>query len=214
MNLEFVQFTTGPLSNNVYLLGDHEDGMSVVIDPSFESDEVLVRAESLGWQITQVWLTHAHFDHIAGAGEISHAFAPPLPVGLHEGDFGWYQEEGGANKFGMSIPALPDPNLTFEDGMGLSLSTSGLPVVKVMHTPGHSPGHVVFYCEPLGVLFCGDVIFREGIGRTDLAGGDHQTLLESIRQQVLTLPDETLLLPGHGSESTVGYERKNNPFLI
>ncbi len=214
MNLEFVQFTAGPLSNNVYLLGDHDDGTAVVIDPSFDSDDVLVRAESLGWQITQVWLTHAHFDHIAGAGEISHAYTPPLPVGLHAADLGWYQAEGGADKFGMSISALPDLSLNFEDGMALSLSTSGLPVVKVLHAPGHSPGHVMFFCESLGVLFCGDVIFREGIGRTDLAGGDHQVLLESIRQQVLTLPDETLLLPGHGSESTVGYERQNNPFLM
>ena len=213
MNLEYVQFTLGPLSNNVYLLGDQVDGSAVVIDPSYESADVLARAETLGWRITQVWLTHAHFDHIAGAGEISNAFESPLPVGLHGEDLGWYKEEGGAGKFGMSIPALPDLSLSFEDGMQLSLSPTGEIVVNVMHAPGHSPGHVMFYCEPLGVLFCGDIIFREGIGRTDLAGGGHQTLLESIRRLVLTLPDETRLLPGHGPESTVGHERENNPFI-
>lgn len=213
MHLEFVQFTAGPLSNNVYLLGDHDEGSAVVIDPSFDSGDVLIRAESLGWRITQIWLTHAHFDHIAGAGEIFNAFEPPLPVGLHGADLGWYHEEGGAGKFGMSIPALPDLSLSFDDGMQLSLSPNSEPVVNVMHAPGHSPGHVMFYCEPLGVLFCGDVIFREGIGRTDLAGGDYQILLESIRRQVLTLPDETRLLPGHGPESTVSHERENNSFI-
>ena len=97
--------------------------------------------------------------------------------------------------------------------MQLSLTAGQLPAVHVLFAPGHSPGHVMFYCEPLGVLFCGDVIFRDGIGRTDLDGGDWPTLLANIHEQVLTLPDETRLLSGHGPESTVGYERENNPFL-
>ena len=144
---------------------------------------------------------------------IANAFKPSLPVGLHPGDLAWYQNEGGAGKFGLSISQPPPLSILFEQGMQLSLNEGQLPAVSVRYAPGHSPGHVMFFCEPLGVLFCGDVIFREGIGRTDLKDGDRMTLLKSIREQVLTLPDETRLLPGHGPESTVGHEREHNPFL-
>ncbi len=213
MKLEFICLTLGPLPNNVYLLGDNDSGDAVVIDPSFESQNVLTHAEKIGWTLRQVWLTHGHFDHIAGVEMIANAFNPPLPVGLHPGDLAWYQNEGGAGKFGLSISQPPPLSILFEPGMKLSLNEGQQPAVSVRYAPGHSPGHVMFYCEPLSVLFCGDAIFREGIGRTDLKDGDRMTLLTSIREQVLTLPDETHLLPGHGPESTVGHEREYNPFL-
>jgi glyoxylase-like metal-dependent hydrolase (beta-lactamase superfamily II) len=174
---------------------------------------VLARAEALGWTLRQIWLTHAHFDHLAGVAEIATAFDPPLPVGLHPAGLTWYRAEGGAGQFGMSVEQPPDPTITFEDGMQLPLTPGGEPVVEVRYAPGHSPGHVMFYCPALGVLVCGDVIFREGIGRTDLQDGDLDLLLKSIREKVLSLPDETRLLPGHGPESTVGHERVHNPFL-
>ncbi len=213
MKLEFVRLTLGPLPNNVYLLGDSETGDSVVIDPSYDSRFVLTRAEEHGWSLRAVWLTHGHFDHMAGAAEIANAFDPPLPIGLHPGDLDWFRQEGGAGKFGMSIIQPPEPTILFEDGKRLALVEGSEPVVEVRYAPGHSTGHVMFYCAALGVLFCGDVIFRQGIGRTDLEDGDMDTLMRSIREQVLTLPDETRLLPGHGPESTVGYERDHNPFL-
>ncbi len=213
MKLEIVRQTLGPLPNNVYLLGDADGGDAVVIDPSYDSRFVLARAESLGWTLRQIWLTHAHFDHLAGAAEIASAFDPPLPVGLHPADLGWYRGAGGAGQFGMSVAQPPEPAITFEDGMYLALTPGGAPVVNVRFAPGHSPGHVMFYCAALGCLICGDVIFREGIGRTDLQGGDLDLLLKSIREQVFSLPDETRLLPGHGPESTVEYERAHNPFL-
>jgi len=213
MKLSFVRLTLGPLPNNVYLLGDVQSGDAVVIDPSFESDVVLTRAESMGWTLRQVWLTHGHFDHIAGTAEVAQAFEPPLLVGLHPADSEWYQQEGGAAQFGLSIQRPPEPSILFTHGMRLNLGINSPPVVTVIHAPGHSPGHVMFYCESLRVLFCGDVIFREGIGRTDLAGGDMAGLLTSIRKEVLSLPDETRLLPGHGPESTVGFEREHNPYL-
>ena len=213
MNLEFVCLTLGPLSNNVYLLGDWDTGDAVVIDPGFESESVLAASEKNGWKIRQVWLTHGHFDHIAGAALIASAASPPLPVGLHPADLAWYQSGGGAGKFGLSVPQLPPVTTQFEPGMMLRLAEGQQPVVRVLFAPGHSAGHVMFYCEPSGLLFCGDVIFREGVGRTDLEGGDWKTLINSIRDQVLTLPDETRLLPGHGPETTVGHEREQNPFL-
>jgi glyoxylase-like metal-dependent hydrolase (beta-lactamase superfamily II) len=211
--LKVMTLTLGPMPNNVYILGDSESSDAVVIDPSFESGVVLSRLTREGWTVRQVWLTHGHFDHIAGAKDIADAYDPPLPIGLHAEDLDWYSKAGGANQFGLSIPQPAKPSIFFEHGQKLSLRTDGEPVVTVLHAPGHSPGHVMFYCPALGVLFCGDVIFNGGIGRTDLPGGSMKLLMDSIRQQVLTLPDETRLLPGHGPESTVGMERMYNPFL-
>lgn len=214
MRLEILRLTLGPMDNNVYILADVENCKAVVIDPSFESQAVLDRAKEKGWAITAIWLTHAHFDHIAGAGEMARAFDPALPIGLHPLDADWYHQGGGASKFGLSIPQPPRPTIHFASGMSLRLDKGGPVAATVLHAPGHSPGHVMFYCEPLNALFCGDVIFRMGVGRTDLAGGDMETLLQTIRKQVFTLPDETRLLPGHGPESTVGFEKAHNPFLV
>lgn len=213
MDLEIIRLALGPLANNVYVLGDHASGQAVVIDPGFDSRVVLDRAAKEGWELQAIWLTHGHFDHIAGAGEIALAFDPPLPIGLHPADAEWFAHRGGADQFGFSVPQLPEAALYFQHGMALGLSGKGDPVATVRCAPGHSRGHVMFYCELLRALFCGDVIFRMGIGRTDLAGGDLETLLKSIREQVFTLPNDVRLLPGHGPESTVGFERKNNPFL-
>ena len=213
MTLEIVRRTLGPLHNNVYLLGDTATGDAVVIDPSYEGQAVLDRAEEKGWTLRGVWLTHGHFDHLAGAGVIANAFTPPLAVGLHLADLAWYARDGGAAQFGMTISELPKISFYFKPGMQLGLHTGQAPVAEVRHAPGHSAGHVMFYVPSLDALLCGDVIFRQGIGRTDLEDGDLYTLLESIRTQVLSLPDETRLLPGHGPESTVGYERAHNPFL-
>jgi len=213
MNLEFVRLTLGPMPNNVYLLGDQDTGDAAVIDPSFESERVLEHAEQLGWKIRQIWLTHAHFDHIVGAGLITSNSSSPLPIGLHPGDIDWYRDGGGAGKFGLSISQPPPVSILFEAGMTLKIAEGQPTVARVLFTPGHSPGHVMFYCKKLNALFCGDVIFREGVGRTDLEGGDWTTLIRSIHDQVLTLPDETRLLPGHGPETTVSHEREHNPFL-
>ena len=213
MTLEIVRLTLGPLPNNVYLLGDTATSDAVVIDPSYEGQAVLDRAEEKGWTLRGVWLTHGHFDHLAGAGVIANAFTTPLTVGLHLADLAWYAQEGGATQFGMTISDLPKISFYFEPGMQLGLHTGQAPVAEVRHAPGHSAGHVMFYVPSLDALLCGDVIFFQGIGRTDLEDGDLYTLLESIRTQVLSLPDETRLLPGHGPESSVGYERAHNPFL-
>lgn len=213
MKLEIEKLTLGPMSNNVYLLGDNDSGDAVVIDPSFNGQAVLEYAEEKDWTLRQIWLTHAHFDHIAGASQIANAFDPLLPIGLHPEDESWYRKEGGAGQFGLSIPQPPPVSIHFKEGMSYSLDLNKAPAAEARHAPGHSPGHVMFYCVQLKTLFCGDVIFREGIGRTDLPGGNLVELLESIQREVLSLPDDTKLLPGHGPESSVGHERKHNPFL-
>jgi glyoxylase-like metal-dependent hydrolase (beta-lactamase superfamily II) len=119
--------------------------------------------------------------------------------------------QGGAPLFGMRIDPGPEPTIDLRHGQTLYLGSNQL---EVRHAPGHTRGHVMFYCEADQVLFCGDVIFQGSIGRTDLPGGDYETLIASIHSQVLTLPDHTRLLSGHGPTTTVGDERRFNPFLV
>ena len=135
----------------------------------------------------------------------------PLPtVALHPLDHELWQNQGGAALFGMRIDPGPEPTVDLADGQGLRL---GRVDFEVRHTPGHTPGHCVFYCAQGEVLFSGDLIFQGGVGRTDLPGGDWEALVESIRKQVYTLPDETRILSGHGEETRVGEEKRKNPFV-
>ena len=205
MSLEIVCLSLGAMENNTYLVADPAARSAVAIDPSFESEAVQKEVRARGWKIEAVWLTHAHFDHIAGVAEMAGSGEKPLPVGLHAADLALYRENGGARLFGVKIEPGPEPQLWFEHGQKLALG-SGL--VEVRHAPGHTPGHVIFYLPEAGAAICGDVIFYHGIGRTDLPGASHATLLHSIRSQVFTLPPSTRLLCGHGPETTVEEEKK------
>jgi glyoxylase-like metal-dependent hydrolase (beta-lactamase superfamily II) len=139
---------------------------------------------------------------------------PPLQIGMHPDAYQWVCDQEPANKFGLPIEPLPEPDISLQHGQRLPLQAYSQDfAVEVLHAPGHSPGSVIFYCSLLQVAFCGDVIFRNSIGRTDLPGGDYQTLLTSIKNQVFTLPESTTLLPGHGPESSVGFEKRYNPYL-
>ncbi len=195
---------------NTYLLADDLTGEAVVIDPADEGERIVSEAEKHGWRIGSIWLTHAHFDHLAGAAGVADACNPAPPVVLHADDYSLWRMQGGAAIFGLQIDPGPEPTIEFQHHQTLFL---GKYQFKVLHAPGHSRGHVMFYNEADKVLFCGDVIFQGSIGRTDLPGGDFSTLINSIKTQVLTLPDDTRLLTGHGPESTIGEERKNNPYI-
>jgi glyoxylase-like metal-dependent hydrolase (beta-lactamase superfamily II) len=181
-----------------------------VIDPSFGSEKILETVKEKGYTLQAVWLTHAHFDHMAGVDEIANSVRPPLPVGLHPQDMDWWENDGGARLFGFQIEPGPRPSMLFENHQVLSLGDSTL---SVLHTPGHSKGHVVIYAQSDGIAFVGDLIFQNGVGRTDLPGGDEQALLTSIYQSILTMPGETRLLSGHGPETTVDSEVEYNPYL-
>ncbi len=208
--MEIVRFVLGPVETNTYLIADPESGQAAVIDPAWDGERIADEAARRGWRIGHIWLTHAHFDHLGGAAGVADRVTPPPLVALHPQD-GWlWRVEGGARWFGMRLDPGPEPTVDLRHGMQLHL---GRLTLEVRHAPGHTPGHVMFYCPQAQVLFAGDVIFYEGIGRTDLPGGDHATLLESIRSQVFTLPPETRILPGHGPETTVGHERAHNPFV-
>ncbi len=208
--LEIVSFVLGPVATNAFLVGEPESRTAVVIDPAWDGELIVGEAQQRGWIIQQIWLTHAHFDHIGGVAAIVRTAQPAPQVALHPADLGLYAAQGGAVLFGMRIEAGPEPSVRLEHGQILRL---GEHAFEVRHCPGHTPGHVVFYCAAEKVMFCGDVIFMGSIGRTDLPGGDYDTLINSIRTNILSLPDDTRLLSGHGEETTVGSERKNNPFL-
>ncbi len=202
--------TLGPVQTNAYLVADEASRTAAVIDPAWDGARIVDAARRRGWRIAHIWLTHAHFDHLGGAGAVSDAINPPVPVALHSADYPLWRVEGGAPLFGLHIDPGPEPTVELYHGQALRL---GETVFEVRHAPGHTPGHVLFYCPQAGAAFVGDIIFRGSIGRTDLPGGDYATLLESIRAQVLTLPEATRLYPGHGPATTVGEERRSNPFL-
>jgi hydroxyacylglutathione hydrolase len=207
--LQIKTFILGPVQTNCYLIADPEAKEAAVIDPAWDGQVIVNEAEQHGWQIKYIWLTHAHFDHMAGTGDIVRALDPAPSVALHPQDLSLWHMQGGAPFFGMSIDPGPDPGEKLAHGQILRLGGYEL---EVRHAPGHTLGHVVF-CRAEGIVFCGDVIFYGSIGRTDLPGGSFSTLIKSIREQILVLPDKTRLLPGHGPETIVGHERKWNPFL-
>jgi hydroxyacylglutathione hydrolase len=167
--------------------------------------------EGKGIDIAAVLLTHAHLDHVEGVPVIRKAIS--APIYLHPGDRRLYDAvEMQARAFNLPpLGELPSPDQEMEHGEVL---TFGECRFQVRHAPGHSPGHVIFYCAEEAVAFVGDVVFQGAIGRADLVGGDFYQLMESIKAQVLTLPNETRLLCGHGPETTVEWERKTNPFLV
>lgn len=208
--LEIVSFTVGPAQTNAYLVADPETKEAAVIDPSWDGHIILKEAQKRGWRIGHLWYTHAHFDHIGGAGTIADALNPLPLVALHPNDHVLWRAGGGGALFGFDIDPGPEPTIDFDHGMKMKLGSNEF---EVRFTPGHTPGHCVLYVAAAGVCFCGDVIFNGSVGRTDLPGGDWDTLVRSIREQIFTLPDDTRLLSGHGPITSVGEEKVNNPFV-
>ena len=208
--LEIVTMTLGPAQTNAYLVADSTTRDAAVIDPSWDGELILSEARSRGWRVAHLWYTHAHFDHLGGAGAIADALNPLPLVALHPDDHVLWRSGGGGAAFGFDIDPGPEPTIDLVQGQILRL---GNVVFEVRFTPGHTRGHCIFYVADSGVCFCGDLIFAGSVGRTDLPGGDFATLERSIREQVFTLPDDTRLLSGHGPETTVGREKRSNPFV-
>ena len=190
----------GPLMTNCYLVTDGVRGQALVIDPGSDAEAILLRAEKLGLSIELVVNTHAHFDHIGANGAILTATGAKLA--LHSLDIPLL-EAGGLDFWGEGAAAeAPQVDLALEEGDVVGVGTLEL---KVLHTPGHTPGGISLLGK--GAVFSGDALFRGGVGRTDLPGGHWETLLVSIREKLFTLPDETLVYPGHGPATTIGREK-------
>ncbi len=200
--------TNGVFQENCYLVADPERGEAVIIDPGEEVSLFLRRLETERLELRAVWLTHAHLDHILGVQKV--VDATNAPVALHPADRSLYD---GIARHGdwlgyRDLATPPAPTHDLRKGETVSVGQLGF---EVRHVPGHSPGSVAFVGH--GVAIVGDALFAGSIGRTDLPGGNAVTLLESIRTQLLSLPDETVVYAGHGPETTIGRERATNPFL-
>lgn len=198
----------GPLQTNCYMLGCEETNLAAIIDPAFDAKAIYTMADQDSWQISLILLTHAHFDHVGGLNDLRTLSG--APVYAHKDAL---DSLGNTNLsaafFGIDHPQYSSDSFLVDNQI-LRIGNINL---RVLYTPGHAIGHVCFYAEEYGLLFGGDVLFRGGIGRTDLDGGNYEALMESIQSKLLTLPDETRLFPGHGPETTIGEERLRNPFL-
>jgi hydroxyacylglutathione hydrolase len=198
----------GITQTNCYVVGCEETHEGAVIDPGGNPKRILKTIEESGLAIRYVLNTHCHFDHMGANAAVVAATGAPLA--LHPAELPILQARGGAAWFGVPVKESPMPDVELEDGQTLEVGTLRF---RVLHTPGHSPGGVTFYLEEEGVAFDGDVLFQMGVGRTDLPGGDWDTLARSIREVLFTLPDDTILYSGHGPKTTVGREKRSNPWV-
>jgi len=206
--LQIVTLPVGLIQTNCYIVGCPETGEGVVIDPGGHPERILAEIERLGMSIQYVFNTHAHFDHTDANGAIVKATGAPLA--LHTEDRALLAASGGAALFGLQAQPSPPPDRDLHDGDEIRVGSLNF---QVLHTPGHTPGHVCFYEPQEGVLFDGDVLFFRGVGRTDLPGGSWQQLLDSIQRRLFVLPDETVVYSGHGPATTIGDEKRQNPWL-
>lgn len=208
MTLHIETFNLGPLQTNAYLLTGPVEGKAVIIDPGMNPGPLLKRIADL--EIEAILLTHAHFDHMGGVEEIRKLKG--CPVYLHSIESDWLTSpklNGSLMWPQVSAPLSTEP-AEFDLADGLELKLVGH-TFKVYHTPGHSPGSVSFLIE--NDLFSGDVLFRLGVGRTDLPGGRERDLWDSIQNTLYTFPDEVVVYPGHGPRTTIGYEKQRNPYV-
>jgi len=205
-------FSGGDFQENGYLVFCGENGPGIAIDPGASASAMVRSLRAADVALEAIVLTHAHLDHVEGVPGMRDAF-PDAPIYLHPGDHRLYEAvDLQARAFNLPmVGPLPAPTHTMNHGDELVFGSCRF---QVRHAPGHAPGHVILFWEEEGVAFVGDVVFQGAIGRADLVGGDYLQLMESIRTQVLSLPDETRLLSGHGPETTVGWERRTNPFLV
>lgn len=210
MVIKIIPFILGPIENNSYLLIDVLFKKAAIVDPSFGSKKILLEAEKNNCEISQILCTHAHFDHISGINEIIPELPQAPDIYLHKNDLPLWNDQGEAKLFGFPFENKYSPTHLLENFESIQL---GNIEIHTRYTPGHTPGHIIYHLASENIVFSGDLIFRMSVGRTDLPEGNHLQLLKSIDQEIKTLPDETRLLSGHGPETTVGYEKKYNPYL-
>lgn len=195
---------------NCSLVWDENSRQGVVIDPGGEADKIHQQVEQRQLKLTHILLTHGHLDHVGAAAELAARYHIPV-VGPQRQDQFWLEAlPVQSEMFGLAHCAPLQPDQWLEEGDTI---VSGALCFQVLHCPGHTPGHVVFYLPEHALLFAGDVLFKGGVGRTDFPKGDHAQLIHAIRSKLLVLGDEVTFIPGHGPSSTLGHERQTNPFL-
>jgi glyoxylase-like metal-dependent hydrolase (beta-lactamase superfamily II) len=201
--------TVGPVSCKCAIVACAETGEAAVIDPGGNADRILSVIREMGVQVKLLLHTHGHFDHILATREV--ALATGASVVLHRNDLALYDSlPRQGDVFGFSAEPPPAPNLLLGGGESFTI---GKLSTTVLHTPGHTPGSVGFYFAEDGILFAGDTLFADAVGRTDFPGGSFPAIVKSIQNKLYVLPVDTRVIPGHGPETTIGYEREHNPFV-
>lgn len=197
----------GPIMANCYILGCERTRSAAVIDPGDEADRILLKLAEDNLRLEYIINTHGHFDHVGANGPLKKATGAEIVI--HPADAPMLAQLGRtAASFGLSVENSPPPDRTVGEGDVISFGDISL---KVLHTPGHSPGGISLYTD--GMVFVGDTLFAGSIGRTDLPGGDFNTLIAAIKTKLFPLGDDVLVYTGHGPETTVGREKRANPFL-
>jgi hydroxyacylglutathione hydrolase len=201
--------TVGPFQENCYVIGDEETGAGALVDPGDEAARIALAVEQTGLDIGQIIITHAHIDHVGAVAALADEYA--CPVLMHaEAEPMLQQLPTQAMMMGLRFGRVPVVDRHIEDEE--LIDVGGLRM-RSLYTPGHAPGHLAFYVADEGLVLSGDALFAGSVGRTDLLGGDMELLMRSINGRLLTLPDQTRVVPGHGPETTIGEERATNPFL-
>lgn len=209
--IQIDMLTVGMFQSNCYLVSCSETREAVIVDAGDEAERILEAVAGLGLRVGAVIATHAHLDHVAALPEVVDALG--VPVWMHRDELRMYEGLGSqAAMFGLQAPGRVPVDRLLEDG---EVVTVGNSKAEILLTPGHSPGEVCIglWGEHPPILLSGDVLFQGSIGRTDLPGGDYGTIMETLRTRFVPMPDETVVYPGHGPATTIGHEKKTNPFL-
>ena len=200
----------GPLQCNCSIIGDEKTREAMVIDPGDEIDDILALVYKHNLQVKQIVITHAHIDHVGGAMKLRAATG--APIFLNQNDYALLKMlDVQAAWIGVPAPGKVEIDRSITTGETVS---AGSHIAQILHTPGHTEGSVCLYFEPEKKLIAGDTLFAGSIGRTDLPGGDMQKIMRSLHHTLMALPDETVVVPGHGELTTIGEERQSNPFLV
>ncbi|MCQ4249432.1 MBL fold metallo-hydrolase [Stutzerimonas stutzeri] len=200
-------FPVGPLQCNCTIIGDSLTGRAIVVDPGGDPQRILARIEALGLKVVSIVHTHAHLDHFLASGQIKERTGATLH--LHKDDqFLWDSLEQQCALFGVPYTPVPAPDLWLVDDEALACGCG-----VALHTPGHTPGSMSFWFPEAKLLLAGDTLFRRGIGRTDLWGGDYATIERSIRQRLYRLDEDAIVITGHGPQTRLGDEMRENPFV-
>ena len=200
------KLVVGLFETNCYIVGSESDKQGMIIDPGGKGKGILKKVEGLGLDIKLIVLTHGHIDHTGALKEVKEATG--AEVAIHGDDARSLRRQPLSIIFGLFYPTPPPPDGLLKDGDSIDIGDLHF---VVLHTPGHTPGGICLLGQ--GVVFSGDTLFNYSIGRTDLPGGSYSKLMNSIQTKLMTLPDNTVVYPGHGDETTIGAERRGNPYL-